>query len=132
MDRATAEAQTKYILPGEPTIVGNYADLQRMGAAALTGTIPTPPAIDDVETSDVSEAFVMPPDPQAREALGTDGGAASLPTPTDVQTQAGQGADTSSGDLEGMTKAELQEEADRRGVDIPSGATKAEMIEALS
>lgn len=33
--------------------------------------------------------------------------------------------------LSSMTKAELQAEADSRGVEIPSGATKAEMLEAL-
>ena len=33
--------------------------------------------------------------------------------------------------LSSMTKAELQDEADRRGVEIPSGATKAELLEAL-
>jgi len=34
-------------------------------------------------------------------------------------------------DLDSMTKAELQEVADRRGVEIPSGATKDEMLAAL-
>lgn len=38
---------------------------------------------------------------------------------------------TDSKSLSSMTKTELQSEADRRGIDIPSGATKAEMIEAL-
>lgn len=33
--------------------------------------------------------------------------------------------------LTSMTKSELQEEADRRGVEVPSGATKAEILEAL-
>jgi hypothetical protein len=34
-------------------------------------------------------------------------------------------------DLDAMTKDELLDEADARGVEIPSGATKAEIREAL-
>lgn len=41
------------------------------------------------------------------------------------------GTEAQTKDLSSMTKAELQAEADRRGVEIPSGATKAEMVEAL-
>ncbi len=37
-------------------VVGNYADLQRMGAIAQTGVMPTPPAEEDVKTSDIEEA----------------------------------------------------------------------------
>jgi hypothetical protein len=130
IDRSTADAQTKYIMPSTPTIVGNYADLQRMGAAALTGTIPTPPGMEDVATSDTDEAFTMPPDPGVREALGNDGGAASVPTPTTPETGTGTPPEAG-GDLSSMSKAELEDEATRRGVAIPSGATKAEMVEAL-
>ncbi len=39
-------------------VVGNYADLQRMGAIAQTGVMPTPPAEEDVKTTDLKEAFV--------------------------------------------------------------------------
>lgn len=78
VDRDTADAQTKYILPSTPTVVGNYADLQRMGAAVLTGTIPTPPFMDDVDSSDIKDAITMPPDPDVRETLGTTGGDASV------------------------------------------------------
>lgn len=35
-------------------------------------------------------------------------------------------------DLESMTKAQLADLAEERGVDIPSSATKADMVEALS
>lgn len=31
-----------------------------------------------------------------------------------------------------MTKAELEAEADRRGVDVPAGATKAEIIDLVN
>ena len=46
---------------GGETAVGNLADLQRMGAIQVSGTIPTPPGQDDVETSDISEAFQEAP-----------------------------------------------------------------------
>lgn len=42
-----------------------------------------------------------------------------------------EGGTSSSGGLESMTKAELQDEANRRGVTVSSSATKAEIIEAL-
>lgn len=35
-------------------------------------------------------------------------------------------------DLNGMTKAELEAEADRRGVTVPSGATKADIVALLN
>lgn len=34
-------------------------------------------------------------------------------------------------DLESMTKAQLEEEADKRGVSISTGMTKAEILDAL-
>lgn len=57
MDPGTTEAQLKYILPPEHDVRGNYADLQRMGAIVQTGTLPTPPGQEDVDTDDVAEAF---------------------------------------------------------------------------
>lgn len=130
MDPGTTEAQLRYILPPEPTVVGNYADLQRMGAAALTGTIPTPPGVDDVQTSDTNEAFTMPPDPVLREQIGNEGGAASLDTPPVPGQETATGTDTP-GDLDSMSKAELEDEAERRGVKVTSSMTKAEITAAL-
>lgn len=60
-DPATAEALTNFARPGTPAIVGNLADLQRMGAIAVTGMMPTPPGQDDLETTDTGDAFVEPP-----------------------------------------------------------------------
>lgn len=57
VDPGTADAQLRFILPAEHAVRGNYADLQRMGAIAQTGTMPTPPGQDDKDTDDVSEAF---------------------------------------------------------------------------
>lgn len=60
-DPATAEVLTNFARPGAPQIVGNLADLQRMGAIAVTGTMPTAPGVDDVKTTDTGDAFVEPP-----------------------------------------------------------------------
>ena len=46
---------------GSGGIVGNFADLQRMGAIAQTGVMPTPPIEEDVETTDIKDAFVEAP-----------------------------------------------------------------------
>jgi hypothetical protein len=136
IDRTTADAQTRYMLPSEPTIVGNYADLQRMGAAATTGSIPTGPTLDNVDSSDLSEAFTMPPDPALREQVGNEGGAASVPTPTAPDTQAGQAtpADGGSTDLNSMTKAELADHASSQGISgvDPGNMTKQEMIDTIN
>lgn len=59
MDSGTVEAQLKYILPPEETVVGNYADLQRMGAAVVKGVIPTPPGQDDIKSSKLEDAFTV-------------------------------------------------------------------------
>lgn len=140
MDRATAEAQTRYILPSTPTIVGNYADLQRMGAAAVTGTIPTGPDQGDVTSSNLSEAFTMPPDNVTRDQLGDTAtvSAASAPAPAG-DTQAGAGTDTGTAtppadqpNLDSMTKDQLAAHASTQGVTVdPANQTKAEMIDAI-
>jgi hypothetical protein len=46
--------------------------------------------------------------------------------PTNVEKRAGEVA------LEDMTKAELLDEAERRGADVNKSATKAEILDALS
>lgn len=60
-DPATAAALTDFARPGTPQIVGNLADLQRMGAIVVTGTMPTPPGQDDLKTTNTGDAFVEPP-----------------------------------------------------------------------
>lgn len=59
-DPGTAEALTNFARPGSRAIVGNLADLQRMGAIAVTGVMPTPPGQDDLKTSNTADAFVAP------------------------------------------------------------------------
>jgi hypothetical protein len=101
-DPDTVEAKLHMAKPSETNIVGNYADLQRMGAIAQTGVLPTPPGQEDIETDDITEAFV------------------AVETPADEQAAAD--ADTDS-----MTKADMQAELEARGVDYPASATKAEL-----
>lgn len=64
-DPATAEALTNFARSGSPPIVGNLADLQRMGAIAVTGEIPANamPTGDQTaqKTSNVNDAFAEPP-----------------------------------------------------------------------
>lgn len=110
IDEATIDAQTKFILPAEDAVVGNYADLQRMGAIAKTGTMPTPPGQEDVETDDIAEAFTGEnPDTQD---LNPDDSGDNVPTNDE------------------RTKADLQAELDEKGIEYNKSATKAE-LEAL-
>jgi hypothetical protein len=100
-DPDTVEAKLHMAKPNEVNIVGNYADLQRMGAIAQTGVLPTPPGQEDIETDDITEAFVAVESPADEEAAA---------------------ADTDS-----MTKADMQAELEARGVDYPASATKADL-----
>lgn len=109
MDPATTEAQLKYILPPEDAVVGNYADLQRMGAIAVTGTMPTPPGEDDLQTSDVADAF-------------TGENPATAPVAPDAST-----TPTDSG----PTKADLQAQLDAKGIAYTSAMTKSDLQAAL-
>jgi hypothetical protein len=111
MDPGTTDAQLKYILPPEPTVVGNYADLQRMGAIAVTGTMPTPPGEDDVKTTNTDEAFT--------------GENPALQTTGLEQTAADTAADAA-------TKADLQAQLDAKGIAWTSSMTKADLQAALN
>lgn len=114
MDPGTTDAQLRYILPPEPTVVGNYADLQRMGAIAVTGVMPTPPGEDDVKTDNTDEAFTG--ENPAVQASGLEGGPdAPAPAPTDT----------------GPTKADLQAQLDAKGIAYTSAMTKADLQAAL-
>lgn len=63
-DVGTAEALTNFARSGEPAIVGNLADLQRLGAIAVTGEIPANamPTGDQgvIETTNIEDAFAEP------------------------------------------------------------------------
>lgn len=134
MDPASADAFTNFARPGSPSIVGNLADLQRMGAIAVTGEMPTPPGQDNLTTSDINDAFVAPPEAGPTEAakdmtqISADAAEAEeedVEPPPETET-----AET--GSYEDMTVAELQAELDTRGVEYSSGDRKADLIEKLS
>lgn len=111
-DPGTVEAKLHMVKPPETNIVGNYADLQRMGAIVQTGVLPTPPTEEDIETSNLEDAFVEVPSP--------------------VDNEAGKSPNVGNGgDSDSMTKAEIQAELDARGIEYPSNATKAELQELL-
>jgi hypothetical protein len=115
-DPGSVEAKLHAAIPNtEGDLVGNFADLQRMGAIATTGTLPTPPGDEDVETSDLSDAFVEPSPPGDGDGGGT-------ATAADT-TAEGEVA------FEDMTKAELQAELDSRGVEYSASATKQELVD---
>ena len=121
VDYATAEALTNFARRGSAPIVGNLADLQRLGAIAVEGQIPANamPTGDQasIETSNIQDAFAEPPAPATAQAgpqirSGNTGG--------------------NGGNLDSMTKAELEAEASRRGVNVSSSMTKQEMIDAIN
>jgi hypothetical protein len=104
MDEGTVNAKLAAVIPNETNLVGNFADLNRLGAlVADEGT---------ANTSAVEQAVVIPPT-------------------TTVDGEPATGASTGGGDLSGMTKADLQALADERGVDYNSGDTKADLIAKL-
>ncbi|HYH48306.1 MAG TPA: Rho termination factor N-terminal domain-containing protein [Acidimicrobiia bacterium] len=128
-DPATAEALTNYARPASPAIAGNLADLNRMGQVAVQGRIDTPAGQPDEEASSLEAAFKEPP-AAANPATG-------LQTPmgqidADGNPTGGTVGDDSGPDLSSMTKAQLEEEAGRRGVEVSSGMTKQEMIDAIN
>lgn len=117
-DPGQVDAKLSMVKPPTPSIVGNYADLQRMGAIAQTGVMPTPPGEDDLVTNNLTDAFVE---------LPAQGDEADQPTTTDGANQAA--ADTPDNDT--RTKADLQAELDAKGVEYPSTATKADLVALL-
>jgi hypothetical protein len=88
-----------------------------------TGAVEGPPAEVTVESPVAQEPTGASPNPAPETSY------AQWPADTKAVQAGDPGVENKS--LDSMTKAELQAEADRRGVQIPSGATKAEMIEAL-
>jgi hypothetical protein len=110
VDPGTVEGMLHMVKPTESNIVGNYADLQRMGAIAQTGTLPTPPGEADIETNDITDAFTE--------------------VETAVDTENGKSPNVAEGNgYDSMTKAELQADLDERGIEYPASATKAELAE---
>lgn len=117
-DPGSVDAKLHAVIPNnEGNIVGNYADLQRMGAIAQEGVLPTPPGEEDVETDDITEAFIEVPGP-----IDDNTGRPTTRGNADADANVDNDDDTDS-----MTKAELQAELDERGIEYPSSATKADL-----
>lgn len=115
-DPGTVEAQLNGILPGEEQVRGNFASLQRMGAIANQGVIPTPPGEEDIETSDPLDGLTQGDNPSHSNA--------DLENPSDPTVKPA-GEDGNGG--ENMTKADLQAALDEKGIEYPSSATKADL-----
>lgn len=139
-NRAAAEAMVAAARPNTSTVVGNLADIQRRGAvAAGTQDDPANRAAFETDGELVTDDVVVPPaqpgeDPMNR-ASGTVRGSGSV-TNEQIAERAGRGQHPGGtpmrvSDMEAMTKSELEAEASRRGVEVNSSMTKAEMIEAL-
>lgn len=114
-DPGAVEAKLHMVKPNETNLVGNYADLQRMGAIATTGTMPTPPTEEDIETSNIEDAFV---EPQPQGDVDEEGKAPNVAADTEED-----------GGYDSYTKAELQADLDERGIEYSSNATKAELVD---
>lgn len=128
-DPATAEALTNYARPATQAVAGNLADLMRMGQIAVKGEVDTPPGQADIPATDLKEAFAEPPAPDLNQGLQTP--MAQIDDEGNPVT--GPKADAGgAGGLDGMTKAELVDEAERRGVEVSSSWTKQEIIDALN
>jgi hypothetical protein len=112
MDEGTVDALLHAATPNQINLVGNLADLNRLGAIV---------ADPDTDNADALKAAITDHIPPAPVIDGEPVTGASSPN-----------GDTGDGDdLNAMTKAELQARADAEGVDVPSGATKAELVAAL-
>lgn len=131
-DPDTVDAQTRYILPSEVTLGGNYADLQRLGAASLAGNVPTEVAGVVKPPQPISDATFEEETGEAHATIegmsvNAEGSGSAAPEEATAPSDGDRGA------YEQMTKAELLDEAEGREppVDVPSSATKAEIIDLL-
>jgi hypothetical protein len=108
MDEGTVDAKLAAVVPNQTNLVGNLADLHRLGGLVASGT-------SGAEAVEEAVNAGIPPAPVV------DGEPTTGATPPNESSE----------DLNAMTKAELQAMADDRGVDVPSGATKADLVAAL-
>lgn len=61
MDETTVDAKLGSVRPPTPSLVGNFADLQRLGGAQVG------------ESGGIADAFVPPPDPPSEAAVASAG-----------------------------------------------------------
>lgn len=152
-DEATADALVGFARPSTGgTVVGNFADLQRMGAVAVEGKIPKnsmPPGQEqeEVEASSLEEAFASPPLQPTDDELAMQAGVSPSSRRTDEEEAARQGGSNvtdetqSDAPAEGeqedqadasSTKAELMQQAQAKGVQVDESMTKAEIVQAIN
>lgn len=86
MPAGTADAMLNAARPNDPSagVVGNLADLQRMGAIVQTGIMPTPPEVEDLETDDIKDAFAESPNTNPTTTPEDDRLAFALKPPNDA------------------------------------------------
>lgn len=113
MDEATADAKLAAVNPLQTNIVGNLADLHRVGALV---------ADEETDNADVLNEAIAVPAEAALAASQGDGTGSGAP---------GAGGGSDNGGLNSLTKAELQERADAAGIETSSSMTKAELVAAL-
>lgn len=145
MDLNTANAVLHGARPNtRGTHRGEIGDLHRMGQIVNEGIVATPPGVPDIETNDITDAF------EKKETPDADGSRLALSNTIDADSPAAlAGAESTEDDKllsvandepkyrlpEGsggggggsQTKADLQAELDRRGVEYPASATKADL-----
>jgi len=137
MDANTADALLFAVQPSDQgTIVGNLADLQRMGAIAVTGEIPQnamPEGDQDaIETTNIQDAFAEPPAQPTQEELDAQAGV-SPGTANRNDEAASDTGDSGDGSVDmTMTKDELVAEANNRGVAVDDSMTKQQIIDAIN
>ncbi len=144
MDEGTANALIFAARPPRINVSGNLADLNRMGMIGVKGEMVTPEGEENVQTSDLQEAFVEPPPmptdaelaaqagTRPEENAGEEPGAVEDPGSTSPEEGGGGGGAEQSAVSDSMTKAELQAEAARRNVTVDESMTKAQMIDAIN
>lgn len=106
----------------DPGLRSIHYDARRAAKVALSI-----PAGDVVAVSDDVADQLLAESPQFKEV-----DPAAVPTILAARDSEDGANDAGDVDLVDMTKAELRTLADELGVDVPSGATKAELVDALA
>ncbi len=132
MSEDSADALLGFARPSDGgLVVGNFADLQRMGMVAVEGKIvknamPADQDQGEVETSNLEDAFAEPPVQPTDEELSRQAGTLPSNTRSDEENAARASGGGSS------TKAELLEQARAQGIEVNDSMTKAEIQEKLN
>lgn len=152
-DAQTARALFAGIRPGsQDNVVGNLADVQRQPfmppgfeQGAMEGANPTPTVqpgapvevLGRTSAEKLADYGVTVPETPATSAEAIERASTTTNTPTQIDDSNGQAsnptAESPQGDLDSMTKAELQSYADAKGIQgvDQSSQTKDEMLAAL-